>query len=505
MRRAVSSSAFWGATTALAAFVLGVVGYRRLDPPLSGPDAVFRSLQLFALDVPIVPEMPWALNVARFLAALSLGLATAAALGALLGSRTRDLLRTRALRDHVVVLGSGEWANRLARDLQVHGTPTVVLDPDADVVAGLRSEGLLAWGGAVDDRRLWNRLGVQRAAHVVVSGEDDVDALRLAEEVRELDPPEHGGRIHVAVHDVGLVEELGRIELGRRRGGWEVDVLNPVDRAGLALAAEAEEVLGTAPTEVVVHGGGPLLERTLVHLVRRYACDGHHLEVVRDMPGAGRPRLVADAQDDTAALSTALRHARLDPAPVLCLLHRDLAAIVRALGAPPHLHLLSAESRTDLAVLELSGLELMARARHEDYVAQQRQRGETAASNPSLRPWSELPESLRRSNRASASAVTDYLEELGATLVPLGEGLAGTDLVGGDVLEALARQEHQRWAESLVQDGWTFAPAPKDSEARTHPLLVPWDDLAEEEKQKDRDAILAIPRMLARVGYAVRT
>lgn len=503
MRRPLRSSAFWGATTATAAFVLGFLGYRHVDPPLNVADALFRCLQLFSLDVDVFPGMPWELNVARFLAALSLGLATVAALGALLGSRTRDMARTRSLRDHVVVLGVDSWTRRLAQSLVKDGVPTVVLDPAPDVVAALRAEDLLAWTGPVDDVRQWRLMRVERAAHVVVSAPDDVEALQLAEKVRALTPAAEGGRIHVAVRDVALVEELGRVELGGRRGAWEVDVLSPLDRAGLVLAAEVESAIGPRPEGLVVHGEGTLLDRTLVHLVRRYVCDGHRLEVSRS-ERRGWPRLVASA-DDGAALTTALACARRDPAPVLCLQDRDLTSIVEALGAPPHLHLLSVASTTDLTVLEMTGRELMAWARHEDYVAQQRQHGETVETNPSLRPWAELPESLRRSNRAFAASVADYLAQVGASLVPLGEATTyDAALVSDDALEDLARQEHDRWADALAADGWTYGQGPKDPVARTHPLLVPWEDLAEAERQKDRDGILAIPRMLARVGYAVR-
>ena len=56
---------------------------------------------------------------------------------------------------------------------------------------------------------------------------------------------------------------------------------------------------------------------------------------------------------------------------------------------------------------------------------------------------------------------------------------------------------------ALVGDGWTYGQASKDAEAKTHPLLISWDELAEPERQKDRDAIRAIPRMLARVGYEI--
>ena len=56
----------------------------------------------------------------------------------------------------------------------------------------------------------------------------------------------------------------------------------------------------------------------------------------------------------------------------------------------------------------------------------------------------------------------------------------------------------------------TVGPTPKVPRIplpRLHPLLVPWEEISEEEREKDRDAIRAIPRMLARVGYelAVRS
>ena len=70
-------------------------------------------------------------------------------------------------------------------------------------------------------------------------------------------------------------------------------------------------------------------------------------------------------------------------------------------------------------------------------------------------------------------------------------------------MEALARQEHDRWIDDLVRDGWTYSSGTKDPGHKTHPLLIGWDDLDEPEREKDRDAIRAIPRMLARVGYAL--
>ena len=61
--------------------------------------------------------------------------------------------------------------------------------------------------------------------------------------------------------------------------------------------------------------------------------------------------------------------------------------------------------------------------------------------------------------------------------------------------ERTPEQNHQGWMDRMAADGWTYGPD-KDETARTHPLLVPWDELPEEARQKDR-MFIAIVRALA--------
>ena len=59
----------------------------------------------------------------------------------------------------------------------------------------------------------------------------------------------------------------------------------------------------------------------------------------------------------------------------------------------------------------------------------------------------------------------------------------------------------------LITDGWQPTEHPedvKDPYLKRHPLLVPWEQLSEEEREKDRDSIMSLPTQLATAGYEIR-
>jgi hypothetical protein len=149
-----------------------------------------------------------------------------------------------------------------------------------------------------------------------------------------------------------------------------------------------------------------------------------------------------------------------------------------------------------------SGLEIIARARHADYVHQELSRQGADGGNPSLVEWERLPESLKDSNRRFAQSVGSAVGELGGALRPLTAAPTGADLdLPADRLEELAQREHERWVRDLQRDGWRTTDGAKDPHGKRHPLLVPWESLSEHEREKDRDSVRGLPRMLSLVGY----
>ncbi len=148
-------------------------------------------------------------------------------------------------------------------------------------------------------------------------------------------------------------------------------------------------------------------------------------------------------------------------------------------------------------------LECLARAAHEAYCHESKARGDTLATNPSLREWEELTEDLREANRAQVADIPNKLRLLGYELAP-SHGVLPTQMAISDAqVERLAMLEHERWMADRRRQGWTFGPARDDARKR-HPLMIPWDRLEEPEKEKDRDTIRNLPRLVEKAGFRLR-
>ena len=184
-------------------------------------------------------------------------------------------------------------------------------------------------------------------------------------------------------------------------------------------------------------------------------------------------------------------------------------------------------------------LDGLARRLHEEWYTQRlataREHGESLEALPTARPWAELSEELRGFNRSPADHVWVKLRAL-ALRSENTEFIAAANYLGSAWLqddetrstgpdqavalalrtaeqawvdmepafcEELARCEHARWCADRWLTGWRHD-AERNDQLRRHSDLVPYDELTEAIKDRDRNQVRAVPTAL-RWTYAQST
>jgi hypothetical protein len=150
---------------------------------------------------------------------------------------------------------------------------------------------------------------------------------------------------------------------------------------------------------------------------------------------------------------------------------------------------------TRAELLDDEARELLARQFHAAYRRNQRRR--KAAGDPAMAPWDELLPALQRSNLALADDVPTKLALIGRRLARPGERLELRD----DEVELLAEAGHGRYNVERLEAGWQSGD--RHLLRRVSPHLRPWDELSEEARQYDREAVRTIDAALAAAGWGV--
>ena len=71
------------------------------------------------------------------------------------------------------------------------------------------------------------------------------------------------------------------------------------------------------------------------------------------------------------------------------------------------------------------------------------------------------------------------------------------------LLEAMAKNVHEVWAQTRIAQGWQYGPERNDAEKR-HPMLIPYEDLPEEEKIYDRNTSIETLKLILKLGFEIK-
>lgn len=548
-------------------FILGFVGLEEYHAEQGDDvgvlDLIFLDLKLLAVDFGGAPDppVPVALGVARFLLPLVVLAGAITGLLALFRDRYQQA-RLPFLRGHVLIVGLGDKGLAFAQAMRADGERVVVIDADAmnQNIAAARETGATVVIGRATDEGVLTVAGVRRAKYLIGTADDATNAEITLLAERLVRTRRRGTALECLVHVVNpaLCRLLNRQALeSAHESGLRVDFFNFYEQAaqiacGRTLADDRR---------VVVIGDSPLVESVVLRVAAARPSRGDRLPEVLLLHPAAQAELQTlnsrhphlerlmtmtavdvelDARlvrafvafaaevpslcyvctsDDAAGVETAL--ALRGPAQqtgsriIVCTSRSGgLASVLTEdregrsngdklapLSAVTVLALTPETCTSDLVRNGVS--ELLARAIHDDYVSERRKRAEFSDEDPALVSWEQLLPDLKESNRRQATHICTKLREIGCYLEPLEAGRSTMFEFSPEEFDRLARLEHERWMSERIKAGWIYG-AVRDPVRKASPDLVPWPELTEGSRDKDREAIRRIPSLANLAGFHIQ-
>lgn len=70
------------------------------------------------------------------------------------------------------------------------------------------------------------------------------------------------------------------------------------------------------------------------------------------------------------------------------------------------------------------------------------------------------------------------------------------------LVEDMAKNVHEVWSAGRIREGWTYGPV-RDDAKKTHPCLVPYEELPESEKDYDRATSQETLKFILKSGFSI--
>ena len=70
------------------------------------------------------------------------------------------------------------------------------------------------------------------------------------------------------------------------------------------------------------------------------------------------------------------------------------------------------------------------------------------------------------------------------------------------LVEQMSKNVHDVWSEARIQQGWTYGEQRND-ELKTHPCLIPYEELPESEKEYDRNTSIGTLKLIMKLGFKI--
>lgn len=71
-----------------------------------------------------------------------------------------------------------------------------------------------------------------------------------------------------------------------------------------------------------------------------------------------------------------------------------------------------------------------------------------------------------------------------------------------ELIEEMARNVHDVWAQGRIAEGWTWGEE-RDDKLKKHPCLVPYEALPDAEREYDRQTAVQTLKLILKLGFKI--
>ena len=528
--------------------------------PYSILDRIYLSLQLISMNSGAVEgSVNWALEIARYLVpALTIFTAFQAIIN--LFQEQTQWWHLWFTRNHIIVCGLGRKGIFLVDDLLLKGFQLVVIEKRISLAAAneYRRKGVVLIEGDATDVESLQKARLFRASHLICLLGDDQQNLRIALQAYHLvQEQEIKGVLTCIIHLISedLFDLVKKSELRNNQDDpFVLEIFNTYKGTAIQLVERFTDD-HNFPKKIMVFGMGRLGKNLIVQLAQRMYSEkaSEKVEIVVLDRIASRkvnnlyqeyPKLPSvcnllpiDLELNKSQLlknsfEEQFKNERFDHVficignPILAIqINLSLLELSNFSGVPFHVRLEKNSGLVDLledpigvksnqamihpfdmyqqtctSNLVIGGVhELLAIKLRNNFL-------ENLATPDASRqleiPWEAVSEWEKEANRQQASRICKLLKAFGYSINPLKNWDAGELSFDQEELIGMAKMEHGLWAQWKRKTGWKFGKK-RDPQKKTNPDLCPWEDLPEEERNKNMDFILNLPAILVSIGFQI--
>lgn len=523
-------------------------------------DKLYLTIQLISMESGSPePPVPFLLNFARFFILLLSAVTAIKAFWELF----HDWIFTSGLwriSDHTIICGLSRKGFLLANSFRDDQKRVVIIEKNENHpwIQNCRDRGAFIIIGDASDPSTLHRAGIGRAGSLFAVCDNDGTNVTIALQAEKCLSGDTSGKLKcmVHIHDPRLCALLKNQMVKFQLNAFQMELFNVFERGAVRMLQTypAWQNPAEPPANIILVGVGKFGQNLLVHMARSWwnvrqnpnwklpvtIIDLQASQVMETLH-ARYPKLkeaIADRPFDMNIHSAQFELAKFLPQETIgCIYicvdqdalaleagldlqtatHAKVPVVLRMADREGLARILNGQSTTKLLklipflllestctpeLLKLLPRDLLAEALHNEYLRTQSL--SAASSSPaSLQSWETLSPELRQQNYDLVDHQLKILSQFGYDIQALSDWAAPSSQFSEETLDAMAKVEHQIWMQKKINEGWKYHPGPKNKTAKTNPTLIPWEELPETEKEKNRAFFRSLPALLGQVGLQV--